>query len=133
MSLNLNAAIQTLQTSKEPWVSYTQIIDLSNPYTDSSYNNHVTFKDDYVQITMPQPIDMIYNLCIFKMEDKKEENIDLFLYSNQSCRKINSNFLFNEEHQPLCIRCKKPSYPCYISFTAVIFKKTVRSRLKATR
>ena len=125
--MSLNTAVHTLYTSKEPWVSYNQIIDLSSPYTDSCYNNHVIFKKDHVELIIPQQIDMIYNLTAYTQEIRE---IDLFLYSNQSCRKIPTNFLFNDINEPIHIKCKMlPSLK--ISFTAVLFKKNVREKIQS--
>lgn len=128
--MDLNRAIQRLNMSDEPWISYTQLIDLFNPYNDSSYNNHVFFTENEVEIVIPSQIDMIYNLRIYS-SSHTDEKIELFLYSNKSCRKINSNFLFNEEGQPIHIKCKRPTGQHFISFTTVIFKKNVRSKLRA--
>jgi len=117
--MNVNQALYLLYSSPEPWITYTQSIDLTNPFLDSAYNNHITnITPDLIQIMIPEQIHMIYNI--------HSSWIPVDPISKE-------NFHYQTKENPICLRFKRPdiSQACVIEFRATIFKNSVRSRLQS--
>jgi hypothetical protein len=122
--MNMNQIIQQLYTSNDPWITYTQRIYLLNPFLDSAYNNHIVFEKDYIQLTIPQQIDVIHNL----RTTFDEKNV--YIFRDSSLTLVKHNFLFNERKHPIVLRFPYPqSLDHTIEFSATIFKKSVKTQL----
>lgn len=130
--MNLNQSVQQLYTSSEPWITYIQSIDLTNPFLDSAYVNHILMTDDYFQITIPSQIDVIHNI-------KVSWSTPIFIVNSGSFAVIKDSFVFNE-NKPICIRVRLPQMEILpqmelpnltIEFKATIFKKTVKTKLRS--
>jgi hypothetical protein len=106
--------------NKSSHITFFEKIDMKDPY---AYHGNIIFTEEYTQITIPDHIDMIYDIiCDGTVFEYVDNNIkvlkkDFILMSSISC--------------PICIRIKWNSLENRnINFTAVIFKsKKTRSKL----
>ena len=126
-NMNVNQVIHQLYSTSEPWITYTQSINIFNPYLDSAYNNHITFTNEFIQITIPEQIDVIHNI-------RTSWETELFVYKKQTIAPLKDNFLFNSR-EPICIRFKHPGLDpnknYMFEFSATIFKKSVQTKLRS--
>jgi hypothetical protein len=121
--MNLNQIVQQLYNNSDPWITYTQRIYLLNPFLDSAYNNHILYEKEYIQLTIPYQINVIYNL-------RASFQTDIFVVKKSTISSVKDNFLFNERDQPIVLRFQYPTDLDHtIEFSAVVFKNNVRSQL----
>jgi hypothetical protein len=124
----LNQSVMTLNTSALGILVYEQRIDMSNPFYDSAYNNHITFFQDFTQIDIPEQIDAIDNIeCT---------NGEVFLYDTKSKTviSITSSSLITKNklirQKPICLRIRWDNKTTIaerkISFNVYLFKAYIR-------
>ena len=107
--------------NKSSHITFFQKIDMKDPYADFSYFGNIIFTDEYTQITIPDHIDMIYDIIC---------DGTVFEYVDNSIRLVKKEFILMKTIScPICIRIKWNSLENRdINFTAVSFKSN-RSKL----
>jgi len=103
-------------------ITFFEKIDMKDPYIDFAYYGNIIFTHEYTQITIPDHIDLIYDIIC---------DGTVFEYINNTLRLVKKkSILMKTNSCPICIRIK---WNCLedrnINFTAVVFKSKTRSKL----